>query len=204
MVIDKVIKMPYYSINSTNNKFINLGIIGISIFLAWMLDLSISYLKLDIFWWIDLPSVLGFYGLTYTLFLHYFWKCSILYKLGIVRSPNLNGSWDVNIFSSYDRFKTKFPAILTITQNWVELSIVIKTETSKSHNTTASVIINDPLSFTVIYEYLNEPKVDTKKSMNIHKGLGRLHFSKEGKLQEGEYFNDRSRKTHGIIKTRLD
>lgn len=72
-------------------------------------------------------------------------------------------------------------------------------DTSSSHSTTASLMKTDRADqYELIYHYINEPKVDSVETMNIHHGTSCMEFSTTERM-EGEYFSGRGRVNYGNI-----
>jgi hypothetical protein len=55
---------------------------------------------LEVPWWIDAPSVMGFYGLIYQWFDKYLWFRKFIF-VPFSSIPNLQGTWVGAIHSSY-------------------------------------------------------------------------------------------------------
>jgi len=192
--------MHPYATDSSERKYVPLLIAVISVSLAWLLNWILNALHLTIPWWIDAPSVMGFYGLLYSLFNRCFWRVPILRKVGLVKVPNLTGTWKGYVASSFDEHCTKHDATVTIRQNWSGISITFQTEHSSSHSLTACILSESPIGAVLNYEYLNEPKPDARETMHAHRGTARLTL-KGGSL-EGEYYTGRDRQSYGSLSLR--
>jgi len=191
--------MHPYATNSPERKLVPLYIAGASIITAWLLYESLAYVNLAIPWWLDAPSVLGFYGIFYRVFDKYLWRNHILRRIGVVNLPNLNGNWKGHLTSSFDNYKTKYDASINILQNWTRIGISLDTENSESRSLTAAIIIESPNTSVLSYEYLNEPKAPALKTMHIHRGTARLTLNSGNKVLEGEYYTGRDRKEFGVL-----
>ena len=53
----------------------------------------------DFPWWVDAPSVVGFYAVFWTLFEGFLWRIPILRRIGVVKVPDLRGKWEGSIAS---------------------------------------------------------------------------------------------------------
>ena len=191
--------MHPYATDSKERESVLFYIAVLSIFSSWILHNLLNIAPLAIPWWIDAPSVTGFYGLFYAIFYKYTWKWLMLRKFGIVKVPNLNGTWKGYVVSSFDEPSKKYEATLVILQNWTQISIILKTHDSKSTSLIAGILIDNPEGTVLTYEYLNEPLPLTNEGMHIHKGTATLTLN-DGKVLEGEYYTGRDRKHFGYLR----
>jgi len=192
--------MHTYTTDSSERKFVPLYIAGASILLTWGLDRILALTKLIIPWWIDAPSVIGFYSLLYTFFDKRLWKLRILRTIGIVKVPDLNGVWNGYVVSSFDKHAKEDKATIKISQTWTRIIIVLETNHSKSISLIAGIVTEDSSGMILIYEYLNEPKPNAKHTMHVHRGTARATLKSEGKVLEGEYYTGRDRQNFGILR----
>lgn len=192
--------MHSYTTDSSERKFILLYIAGASVFAAWVLNRVLGAMQITLPWWIDAPSVIGFYGLFHVIFNKYIWRWRILRPTGVVKVPNLNGTWNGYVASSFDRHATKHNATLRILQNWTQISVILETNYSKSRSLIAAIIVEDPSGTVLSYEYLNEPVPNAKYTMHIHRGTARLTMQSDGRVLEGEYYTGRDRQNFGILR----
>jgi hypothetical protein len=192
--------MHPYAADSNERKIIPLYIAGASILVAWILNGTLEAIQLAVPWWIDAPSVIGFYGMLYALFDKVLWKKKIFRSIRVVKIPDLNGTWKGYLASSFDEHATRHDATIKIFQNWTRMSITLETAYSKSHSLIAGIITETSSEISLNYEYLNEPIADAKDTMHIHRGTARLAFYPEGKVFEGEYYTGRDRRNFGLLK----
>jgi len=192
--LEELLKMHSYSIDSYERKFTYFAIAILSIFAAWTFSQATKFP-----WWIDSPSVFGFYGILYKIHDKYLWKLKILKKATFVKIPNLNGSWKGYITTSFDEHAKKLNAKLNISQNWTSICVVLETENSQSCSIAANIISKDPCLKILGYEYLNEPKPSATKTMHTHRGYARIRILDNEKTLEGEYFTGRDRQNFGTL-----
>jgi len=190
--------MHPYATDSKERENVLFYIAVLSIFISWILHNVLNVVHLSIPWWFDAPSVAGFYGLFYFIFNKYTWKWLMLRKLGVVKVPNLNGTWKGYVVSSFDEPPNKYEATLVILQNWTQISIILKTQNSKSTSLIAGILIDNPEGTMLTYEYLNEPLPFANDGMHIHKGTTNLILNEKNVL-EGEYYTGRDRANFGSI-----
>ena len=191
--------MHSYATDSNERKIVPLYIAGVSVFAAWGLNRVLGAMQFTVPWWIDAPSVIGFYGLFYAIFNRYLWRWRILHAIGVLKIPDLNGTWNGYIASSFDEHTKRHDATLTISQNWTQTSIILEANYSKSSSVIAAIIIENPNSIVLSYEYLNEPTPDAKDTMHTHRGTARLTIQSNRKVLEGEYYTGRDRLNFGIL-----
>jgi len=192
--------MHSYTTDSCERKFVPLYIAGASVLAAWVLNRVLGAMQFTLPWWIDAPSVIGFYGLVYAIFNKYLWRWRILRTIGVVKVPDLNGTWSGYVASSFDQHATKYDATIRIFQNWTRISIILETNYSKSSSLIAAIVTKDPSGTVLSYEYLNEPMPNSKHTMHTHRGTTRLTMQSNGKALEGEYYTGRDRQNFGILR----
>lgn len=187
--------MHPYSTDSDERRRISLALALLSIIAAYLF----ACLNIEILWWIETPSVVGFYGLFYYIFDRFIWKSKYLYKLNIVKIPDLNGNWSGYLESSYDNFESKKCIDFHINQRWTKIEIFLNTEYSTSRSLTASLLIQDLDSPLLSYEYINEPKSNAVETMHMHRGTARLNIVSHFEKMEGDHYTGRDRGEYGVI-----
>lgn len=129
---------------------IRIRVFVISAFLAVgsarIFGLVVQYLPFAIPWWVETPSVLGFFGLFVWLFDNHLWKLKLVQQLAWFYIPNLNGKWETEIRSSHDGFDKPFQARAIIRQTASKMSISMETDTSLSHSVNATLMRTDKLN----------------------------------------------------------
>jgi len=188
--------MHSYATDSNERKFIPLYIAVASVLAALVLNRVLIHLP----WWIDAPSIIGFYGLFYAIFNKYLWRWRILQAIGVVKIPDLSGTWNGHVASSFDKHATRYDATFKIFQNWAQISVILETNYSKSSSLIAAIITKNPGGAVLSYEYLNEPVPNAKHTMHTHRGAARLTMQSDGKVLEGEYYTGRDRQNFGILR----
>ncbi len=167
-----------------------------------ILNNILQVLNLKVPWWIDAPSVMGFYGLLYRFFDNYLWRL----KLGSVRFseiPNLRGTWVGVVRSSYQGGTEVRGILLYIHETWSNISVQLETETSRSYSIMAAVNIGKSAESGLKYEYMNEPSALSLHTMQPHRGTTHLRLTPDGITLKGDYFNNRNRQTYGELVFRL-
>ena len=193
--------MHPYATDSNERRYILFFLAIISIVSAWFLNkvLLSEILNTSPPWWLEAPSVFGFYGLFYNVFDKYSWKSSILYSTGLVKIPNLNGIWKGYISSSFNSHGAKQDATIEICQSWTSISINLKTDDSQSHSLTTAILTEDQNAIMITYEYLNEPKYNAQNTMHTHRGTCRFTLSSNRQELEGKYYTGRDRQNFGVL-----
>ena len=205
--------MHPYATDSSERKSIPSLIAVLSVIAALVLDRLITHTFFTVPWWFDSPAIIGFYSIFYYLFSKSLWKHKIFYylfskslwkhkiiqKIGIVKLPNLNGTWKGYVTSSFDEHSKKYDTTFTIRQNWNRISIVGEFEMSRSHSSTASIIVDDKNGITVNYDYMNEPFSYATQTMEIHRGFNTLTLKPNGKEMSGTYYSGRGRQNTGQL-----
>jgi len=197
-----MVAMHPYTTDSSERKLVPLLLVITSVIFAWLFNRVLGALQFTMPWWIDAPSVVGFYGIFYTLFNKNLWRVPLLKKIGIIKIPNLNGTWSGYIASSFDEHVTKHNATIKISQSWAKISISLKTQYSKSKSLSATILTKNQNATVITYEYLNEPLPYAETTMHIHRGTARLTLEPESKSLEGEYYSGRDRQNFGVLSFR--
>jgi hypothetical protein len=193
--------MHAYATDSGERKYIP-GLLGVlSIVAALLLSEGLSLLSITVPWWFDAPSVMGFYGIFYSLFEKRIWKARLLHRAGLVSLPDLNGTWKGYLTSSHDLHKTQHPVIVEVSQRWRHISIRLESGSSVSRSESAALRTEDAGRITLSYEYFNEPKAPAVESMHAHRGTGRLTVDRANNREvlEGEYYTGRDRRMYGTL-----
>jgi hypothetical protein len=194
--------MHPYSIDTEERKNILLILAVVSVILTWCFYKILNNYQTVLPWWIESPSVLFFYGLLFVVFDKWLWQ--YFEKIGLVKTPNLNGEWKGYLKSSFDEHSTEIKATLKIFQTWTRIKILLTTERSSSCSETASVITNAPEGKYLSYQYINEPKSNAVKTMSIHRGTVKLLFDEKKNVLDGEYYSGRDRQNFGSFYLKKD
>jgi len=189
--------MHSYSIDREERKGVLLVLAIVSIVLAWAVHKVLVSYEMSLPWWVESPSVLFFYGFLFFVCDRWLWQA--LRKAGVIKTPNLNGEWEGLLKSSFDEHATGVEAMLRVFQTWTKIKILLKTDKSCSHSETASIIIDAPEGKYLNYQYLNEPKSSSEKTMSIHRGTARLLFDEKTGSLDGEYYSGRDRQNIGTL-----
>lgn len=191
--------MHPYATDSNERKLVLFLLAVVSVLSAWFLKRVLGVLEFTIPWWLDAPSVVGFYGMFYIIFDKYLWKMDILRRIGLVKIPDLHGTWEGYITSSFNANAAKYDGTIKICQNWERININMRTQDSKSHSLTAAILTENQNAIIISYEYLNEPMHNAKTTMHAHRGTARLMLASDNQTFEGEYYTGRDRQNFGFL-----
>ena len=191
--------MHAYATDSNERRSVPLLLAIASVLCALALNRLQIVAQFQLPWWIDAPSVVGFYALFYAIFDNCLWRMPILRKIGIVNLPDLRGKWKGHIASSLDGHASQHGTTVNIRQSWSRASIELWTETSESKSLSATVLTENRNAIEISYEYLNEPKADAAKTMHTHRGTTRLTLSPDRRKLEGAYYTGRDRQSFGVL-----
>lgn len=134
------------------------------------------------------------------IFIAWAWKWKIFYPW-LVPFPNLSGNWEGTIKSNWKEKELEpIPIDVSITQNFFNIQVRIKTNESRSYSIGASFDIDNERGFQqLFYTYLNTPKAGVRDRSEIHYGSTILNFDGFNVTKmDGEYWTDRE--TTGEIK----
>lgn len=196
--------MHQYATDSGEKKFILLMMALLSILATWVLYELMTRIStltgLSAPWWLEIPSLMTFYGLFYEIFDKWLWKKPIVQKLGLARIPNLNGLWKGYVRSSHDQFKEKIEASIRIFQSWTHIEICQETKTSKGRSFVATILTKNLDAARLFFMYRNMPEIDADPNMHQHSGSAQLILSSDEKTLSGDYYNcGRDRLTWGKL-----
>lgn len=190
--------MHGYTTDSSERRVVPLLLALLAITSAWVSSRFLSEAHLSIPWWLDAPSSMALYGVLYALFDKYLWRTSPLYKLGLVRIPNLAGRWRGYLITSFDGHSKRHDLMINIFQSWTQIAVYLTTTTSVSRSCAAMIQVDDPEGVALIYQYENQPLSDATKTMHMHFGTAMLRISGGGFLA-GDYYAGRDRRTFGRV-----
>ena len=192
--------MHPYSIDTDEKRQILLFLAVASVLTAYLLNWAVTLAGMTIPWWLDAPSVMGFYGILYWLFDNYLWAIRYRGRWGLSQVPVLRGTWEGNVSSSHDQFKGLTDCKVIIYQTWDSILICLETNNSKSESKSGSISLNSKHQKKIAYTYTNIPTVSSIKTMQIHTGTTELTLSEDGNCLEGNYYTGRGRVSYGCIK----
>jgi hypothetical protein len=188
--------MHTYATDSKDRETIPLWLAALAVAATLLLNYLLSMLNLQIPWWIDAPSVMGFYGLFYTVFNNYLWRLKFQ-SICLSEIPDIRGTWVGSVKSSYGGGSEFHGVILYMRQNWSKLSVQVETENSRSFSTMAVVNTNNSSESGLKYEYISEPGALSIQTMQTHRGTASLRLSPDGFTLKGEYYTGRGRQNIG-------
>lgn len=193
--------MHPYATDSQGRETVHLMTAATSILAAYVLSGLLGVVKLEWLQWVDVPSVLGFYKLFNTIFDKWLWRSEFLHRIGLIKVPDLAGSWRGHLTSSYTNHTKGHEVEIEIKQTWTRLAIIFKTGTSRSHSHAGTILVENPGGVLLAYEYTNEPQPDALTTMGTHRGTAHLTLKKiDGhSVLEGGYYTGRGRQTFGTL-----
>jgi len=191
--------MHPYVTDSRERGYILMLVAGISVLCAWLLFRVLVNLQVTVPWWVDAPSVMGFYGVLYKVFDKWLWRTPVFRQIGLVKVPCIEGVWEGYVSSSFDEHQNQYAVVVTIRQTWTEVSLVLQSQHSRSHSLVASIIGGQSGYPWLNYEYLNEPSPDARSTMHSHRGSARLMICEDRGVLEGQYYTGRDRQNYGVI-----
>lgn len=200
--------MHDYTYDSVERRHWTVALLILSMVLTWIGIQLLRGIPVDfnIFvpWNSDFRLSLVVFGLAFTIFNKWLWKCEPfrLITMHSISIPNLNGTWKGTGTTSHDEHADTFNAKLTIRQSWTKISIELETKDSRSHSEVAALLRKNGTEFHIEYVYRNEPKPHALDSMNMHYGAARLRILDS--TLKGEYFNGRGRETNGGLELRRE
>ncbi|NJL40243.1 MAG: hypothetical protein HC899_28465 [Leptolyngbyaceae cyanobacterium SM1_4_3] len=189
--------MHTYATDAKDRETIPLWLAALAVAATLFLNYLLKALNFQVPWWIDAPSVMGFYGLLYELFDNLLWRLRFK-AIHLSEIPNIRGTWVGIVKSSYDGGTETRGVILYVRQTWSKLSVQAETETSRSFSTMAVVNTSNSPESGLKYEYINEPGTFSVQTMQTHRGTANLRLTPDGATLKGEYYTGRGRQNIGI------
>ncbi len=190
--------MHPYATNSAERQTVPLLIAAVAFLIAWAVSTVLRYYKIELPFWVEVPSTAGLYGLGYEWFRKKLWRLKVLSLLSWVQTPTIDGEWNGHVQTSFDEHATQHGVTVVIKQNWTEISVRLKSRYSGSHSVIGAITVDDAQSL-LSYEYINEPLPGSVDTMHTHRGTTRLKISNDRSRLEGEYYSGRDRKNEGIL-----
>ena len=194
--------MHQYSSTHDLSPIFYISLSALSVVCAWLLHLALVSLKLDVVWWIEFPSVLGFYGIFWRWFDKIGWTIPILRNLFRINTPDLSGSWLAQVETHMEGSSLTVSAEAAIKQSWSKLKVFIDWENSTSRSLSASLLEVSSGEFELVYQYINTPKPLAPSTMNMHRGTAWLSLSDNDSKMQGEYYSGRGRNKSGQLTLR--
>ena len=196
---------PYSSDSDERQHFIAHAA-WLSVLLIYLLHLANGALAraITIPWFVELPTFAGLTWAIYNLAAHYAWRYKWFRALFNIRIPDLNGTWEGHLVSSFDPSR-QIKCTLKIEQAWDSIGLIFETEQSRSCNGITGVAVKSPGGARLVYEYTNIPNaIAATESMHLHEGTQWLTLSEDsdGLKLAGDYYTGRDRKTYGSVEMR--
>ena len=146
--------MHSYGLERRSRVAMLLGIASVALALFWgrlqvMLGLAIP-------WWLDSPSIFGFYGLIMWVLDRWMWRIPAISRALSV--PDLQGTWVGSARSSHDEFASAHNIRVVIRQTWTGILVVLEANGSTSRSFAAQVSDGTGSeAYQVSYQYMNHP-----------------------------------------------
>jgi hypothetical protein len=192
--------MHAYATESVDRRRFPLIAVLVSVGAAWLLNRALQLLGVVLPWWVDAPSVVGFYEITHALFTRRLWRLRIVRRIVPVKTPDLNGMWLAQLVSSDDDHGRLHEGIIEIRQDWTRISIELRTDESRSWSTVATVATRPGGPIELCYQYMNEPLAGAPTELHAHRGTATLMLTPDGTVLEGEYYTGRDRQSYGTLR----
>src|SRR5688500_3015166 len=78
-------------------------------------------------WIFDPASAAAWFGVLYLYVERRVWRWSWLHRIGFVETPDLNGTWDGTLRTSWDQFREERRIHLIIRQSWTRIVVELRT-----------------------------------------------------------------------------
>lgn len=194
--------MHPYAVDSNERLIISFWLAIASICLILVIQTAIDYFTIILpwyVWYICAPSIFGFFTIFWICFDKWGWKASIVRTIGLIKTPDLTGTWHGVLRSSHEDHTKEHVIALEIYQNWTSISLIMRTQSSDSKSEVASLNTRNQSGPIISYQYMNEPRSHAPDTMNIHRGTAILTYKASPGILEGDYYTGRGRQKHGTI-----
>jgi SMODS-associating 2TM, beta-strand rich effector domain len=196
---------PYSSDSNERQHFIVHATL-LAVLISYLLHLAKSGLAstMAIPWYVELPTFATLTFAIYFIATHFTWRAKWFRFVFRVRIPDLNGTWEGYLVSSFDKDK-QVKCSLTIEQTWNSIGLTFETDQSRSCNGITGIAVQSPGGARLIFEYINTPKAfAATEEMHRHEGTQWLTLVDDGKelTLGGEYYTGSERKTYGVVSLR--
>ncbi len=194
--------MHPFATDSNERQQIIVVLACLSVACAYGLDMFFKARQITAPWYVDVPSVFGFFGTLYWAFDNVIWKVPLLHRLGLVKVPNLGGQWSGELRTSFDQLAQTHAVDVTIAQTWTRIGVAVQTPHSSSCSHIGGIVVGSVGGPVLTYEYANEPNPQARSTMQAHRGVARLTYREQSgvALLEGEYYSGRGRANQGTLR----
>jgi len=167
--------------------------------LIWVMVLQLTGTPLAINWEAlkKLPDVVTIFVIISFAFTKWLWRLGI-FKGWLVRFPDLEGTWEGELQSTWMNPETKkgippLRTILVIRQTFSSISCTMFTKESESYSRAAQIAVEDDTgSISLSYNYTNRSKATIRHRSPIHDGAAHLNIiTVPSRRLEGEYWTGR-------------
>ena len=190
--------MHSYASDSNDRKVAPWVIAGVAVVVAFIYSAAVAWMKLEVPWWLETPSIMSVYGIVYCLYNRFGWKRQ-LFGLRFSEIPNFGGTWFGELTSNHAN-GTKLHGMLYVHQTWTDLCVEFESQTSHSYSVMAAVNVTPGPTEGLTFQYTNAPRHGAADTMHAHVGLTHFRISPDGKSLDGDYFSGRDRQTFGQMK----
>lgn len=191
-------KLHHYTADTSDRTWVHVILFAVGTGCAWLFGNTLEYFQVQPPWWVEAPSLFGFYGLLFWLFNEYLWKIKFFRMVMRIRTPNLNGNYEGVLSSSHDRFASEKSVRYCIKQKWNGIVVFSETDHSTSQSVTGAFNLSDVHRNSFVFQYENKPKAHAPDGMNRHCGFADFYFETSASIS-GEFFNGRGRLTYGHL-----
>ena len=191
--------MHPYASEARSWRGIYLAIATMSVLSAWGFQRVIEGLDVPVPWWVEMPSVLGFFGLYWKWFDLRLWRTEFLQRRRWLGIPNLRGLWDARVSTTREGAAVEIRGKVQIEQTWSRLSITARWSNSESASLSAVLQQGPGMRPELVYTYVSEPGAMAVPAMEMHRGTTWLRLGESYKVMEGHYYSGRGRQSHGDI-----
>lgn len=191
--------MHDYAIDLRERVFVVRILFTASALVAGIVAVLIPSDLLPMRWLLPIPSIPLVFGVSYWAFDNWLWRLRFLRVLRLIRVPDLRGTWEGTVASSYTEFERQQPVTVTIEQTWTKIVVWLNAAESRSWSLTASILTNAPEGLVLTYLFDNQPEAESHRSMERFRGTAVLVRTAADRL-EGYYYTGRGRGTHGSLK----
>ncbi len=191
--------MHAYATDARDRDYVHQFLAVLAVVAALALHWVIATLKITVPFWVDAPSVMGFYVMLRALYDRYLWHLRV-FGMPLSEVPDLRGTWVGELRSDFGGGTIVPGVVLRVQQSWSKLAVRLQTEHSSSRSESATLNTDKSPHAGLSYTYLNEPNGLSVGTMELHRGSARLRLTADIDMLEGDYFSGRGRRNLGEMR----
>jgi SMODS-associating 2TM, beta-strand rich effector domain len=193
--------MHSYAVDTKERAWTAVALAAIAVLIAAGVSSLLAKLSITVPWYIGAPTPVGVFGVLFFIFDRWGWLFAA--RAHLSRLPDLRGTWTGVVCRREGNTVDKSVTVY-IRQTWQHISIELKSGSSTSRSTMASIDLAGRAHTCITYAYSNVPHPGSDVDMHAHMGTATVELSIDGRTLAGDYYTGRDRHSVGTIQLHLD